>query len=238
MVAAARDPGAVDVGSFLHQRPVLSGAQETLLADRMGLLRDIMGDRRASDWSVVHAGKGIEVARMKDPTGFHIDIFRMKAVQQIPVARLLEMWRNPEYRPQWDEQCLSAEIVRELAPDDRIMRVVLKPMFLMAPREQFFRVVTQRDFPAAGTITVVLVPHDPGPGTPPPKGMVRSYPRFLNSIMRPDPKDPKRTETTMFAQFDLGGVPGFIGNTLIGTILPRMPAKLDAGYRKLFPGDA
>eukprot|EP00906_Rhabdomonas_costata_P032612 RCo045939 len=231
MINACKEQ-SVEVQKLLEKSaPALNPQQEDVLKSIKDATKVLDAGGAAEGWKVVSKGPEYEVARKKDPTGYPVDIWRIRMNSAVPIEGYMKLFRDPAQRPQWDDDCQSCEIVKgNVGDDDIIMRLVMKGKLMMPPREIYARRVLARDFPEKGAVSVLLAPHDPG--TPVPAGMSRGNVRILNSVLRPA-DTPGRTLDTTFAQFDMGMVPGFISNMMMGHLMPRLPAKIEAGYHKI-----
>eukprot|EP00906_Rhabdomonas_costata_P016629 RCo023870 len=213
------------------QAPALSPEQADVVKSLKEATKVLDAGGAAEGWKVASKGPNFEVARKKDPTGFPVDIWRIRQNLDVPMEGILTLLSDPLLRPQWDDDCQSVEILKGKAGDDDVtVRLVMKGMMMMPPRELYHRRILARDFPEKGAVSVLLAPHDPG--TPPPAGMSRGVFRVFNSVLRPA-DIPGRTQQTAFVQIDMGKMPGFISNMLMGYFLPRLPANIGAGYRKM-----
>ena len=122
------------------------------------------------------------------------------------------------------------EITKDKVEVDAEMSIVMKGMFVIPLRKTYSLRIIARNFPETGAVSVLLAPHDPS--TPPPPELFRGNVRIIRVIFRPT-DTPGRTLQTAFARFQLGKIPFFISNLLMGYIISRMPAKIEAGYRNM-----
>jgi hypothetical protein len=155
--------------------------------------------------------------------------FRASVTIDADLERVIRVFEDISLTKRWFYQCISAEIVEDEGPRDKVLRLELHLPWPVSERDSIFRMTKSGDV-ASGEISYALVSLPDR--LPPRPGMVRVP--YLRALWGFKGLPEGRTEVMFTQHSDPGGfVPAFISNALINDI----PFNNLKNFRALFASD-
>eukprot|EP00930_Biecheleria_cincta_P084498 TRINITY_DN73961_c0_g1_i1.p1 TRINITY_DN73961_c0_g1~~TRINITY_DN73961_c0_g1_i1.p1 ORF type:complete len:352 (-),score=67.19 TRINITY_DN73961_c0_g1_i1:490-1545(-) len=179
-------------------------------------------------WNFVGESSWYSMHMLQEQQECSIDFLRVIAYLDAPPCEVMALMAVPELHLEWDHLCESADILEKYSDGDQVIRTISKPpMPFLSRRETFTRQVVARDWPDAGSHTLIVV--DSGDGRQSAPGTVLILSPFVSVAARPVDD---RTMLTMHLQFDYG-LPRFLNRLVLRNLAPRKLLKLSSAYKKL-----